>query len=271
MIREKEITSEICFLQDTLEKLHDETKHLRARIPEGASLRAARHRDGYQYFMRYRGKRDNGEYIKQKDVKLAARLAQLEYDEKLISLIEQSLGTLEMCNEALPDAVFTEALKQIIPGKRELIQPCYVSDEMYIRNWKEQEYEGVAFREEAAEFYTRSGLRVRSKSEVIIADILDDAGIPFLYEKPLKLKHSTVHPDFTILNLRERSEIYWEHFGMMDDREYRDNAFIKMREYEESGFYQFDSVIWTFETGRYSLNIRDIRKMIRTLKERLMV
>ncbi|MBR3308106.1 MAG: hypothetical protein IKI75_12750 [Lachnospiraceae bacterium] len=271
MIREKEIDNEICFLQDNLEKLYDEIGHLRAKTPEGVRLRAVRHGDRFQYFMRHRGERNNGEYIKQKDVKLAAMLAQLEYDEKLISIIEQAVESLEMCKESLPDTVFNEVLRQIAPGKKELIQPCYVSDEIYIKSWKEQEYEGVAFREEAAKYYTRRSLRVRSKSEVMIADILDEAGIPFLYEKPLKLKHTTVHPDFTLLNVRERKEIYWEHFGMMDDREYRDNAYIKIREYEESGFYQFDSVIRTFETSRYPLNTRDIRKMVKLLKEKITV
>ena len=56
---------------------------------------------------------------------------------------------------------------------------------------------------------------------------------------------------------------------MMDDREYRDNAFQKIREYEANGLYQSKSVIWTFETGKYPMNTRDIRNMIRVLSQEL--
>jgi hypothetical protein len=56
---------------------------------------------------------------------------------------------------------------------------------------------------------------------------------------------------------------------MMDDKEYRDDAFMKIRKYEENGLFQYDSVIWTFETGKIPLNTRDIRKMIRVLRARL--
>lgn len=52
---------------------------------------------------------------------------------------------------------------------------------------------------------------MRSKSEVIIADLLNKEGIPYRYEFPLYLKEfNTVYPDFTILNVRKRKEIYWE-------------------------------------------------------------
>ena len=112
---------------------------------------------------------------------------------------------------------------------------------------------------------TRKGLRVRSKSEVIIADILEEFSIPFLYEKPLQFRRRTVHPDFTLLDIRKRKELYWEHFGMMDDREYRDEALLKIKEYESNGFYQYDSVIWTFESGKCPMNTRDIRNMTRVL------
>ena len=164
---------------------------------------------------------------------------------------------------------FITALNQMIDGKRLLVKPPYVSDKEYIAKWQNQEYVGLSFRDDAPEFYTRKGLRVRSKSEVIIADMLDEASIPFLYEKPLKLQSGDVHPDFTLLDLVTRSEKYWEHFGLMDDMDYRNNAFSKIRNYEASGYYQHDSLIWTFETGKYPLNTRVIRKMIYDLKKSL--
>ena len=66
-----------------------------------------------------------------------------------------------------------------------------------------------------------------------------------------------------------KKELYWEHFGMMDDIEYRNNAFIKIQRYEQNGFYQHSSLIWTFETISLPLSTRVIRKMIEELKNLL--
>ena len=157
----------------------------------------------------------------------------------------------------------------MIPAKRELVRMSYKSDEQYLSEWINQEYERMAFRDGFPEYYTRQGLRVRSKSEVIIADILDEMGVPFLYEKPIQLGMGTVHPDFTLLDIGKRKEVYWEHFGMMDDMDYRNNAILKIRKYESNGLYQYDSVIWSFETGSNPLNTRETRKMIKRLKKKL--
>ena len=187
----------------------------------------------------------------------------------MINQLNETLEQLKALVKIWGDDPFNEAIKQLPPLKRDLVVPLNKSDETFLSEWKEQEYTGVAFSEESPEYYTRQGLRVRSKSEIIIADLLDEMSIPFHYEKPLKLGLGIVHPDFTLLNLIERKEVYWEHFGMMDDMDYRNNAFLKIRKYESAGLYQHDSVIWTFETGKYPLNTREIRKMIKTLKDTL--
>ncbi len=269
MIKKKDITNEISFLEENLTKVHSELEKIRKDVPDGVRLRAVRHGTKYQYFMRECGSKGNGIYIRKRDIIKAKILARIEYDEKLMTLLQDSITAFKNCRDLVTDDVFEAASCLMIPGKRELVEPSYVSDKTFINKWIEQEYDGLAFRDGAPEFYTRRGLRVRSKSEIIIADILDEMEIPFLYEKPLKLKGEMIYPDFTILNAKERKEIYWEHFGMMDDKEYRDEAFMKIRKYEEDGLYQYDSVIWTFETGKIPLNTRDIRKMIRVLRARL--
>jgi hypothetical protein len=68
---------------------------------------------------------------------------------------------------------------------------------------------------------TLSGLRVRSKSEVIIANILTFLGIDFNYEKPLFSKNDPKDfrvPDFTITH--NGKEYYWEHLSALNP-EYR--------------------------------------------------
>lgn len=265
MIRINDVEKDLKFYEEYLGKVRIEINKLRKQFPEGAKLYASKHRNKYQYYVRKNGEPDIKTYISRENINMASGRAQLEYFEILEQMLDKRLMRLKKLKDLLSEDPFEMAEKKMSPGKQELIKAIYIPDMRYIREWKEQEYEKMGFKTESPEFYTRNGLRVRSKSEVIIADMLDEMNIPFLYEKPLKLRSVTVHPDFTLLDVNNRQEIYWEHLGMMDDADYRNNAFCKMREYEESGIYQHDRLIWTFETGRQPLDTRALRGMIKRL------
>jgi hypothetical protein len=67
---------------------------------------------------------------------------------------------------------------------------------------------------------TLADIMVRSKSEVIIANMLFDRDVPFAYETPLYASDGTFYlPDFTITARGE--QWYWEHLGLLDDEGYR--------------------------------------------------
>ena len=42
------------------------------------------------------------------------------------------------------------------------------------------------------------------------------------------LSNRIIHPDFTVLNVRTREILYWEHLGMMDNKEYIESALAKI-------------------------------------------
>jgi exodeoxyribonuclease V alpha subunit len=72
---------------------------------------------------------------------------------------------------------------------------------------------------------------VRSKSEVIIANILHERQIPFTYERPLFAPDGSWRlPDFTI-EWRGQT-YYWEHLGMLDRDDYEQDWEIKKVWYE---------------------------------------
>ncbi|MCR5119764.1 MAG: hypothetical protein K6B44_09150 [Lachnospiraceae bacterium] len=269
MIYIKDLERIIESYKEILDKVGREAEVLKKRCQSGGRLYSMRHGNTYQYFIRTKETDTHGEYIKKDKLKFAETLAQIEYDDKLAETLEKTVKTLDRLKKEWPEDPFVSAEKKLGAGKMELVKKVCITDEEYIRAWLDADYEMMGFRETEKDFYTRKGLRVRSKSELIIADMLDEEEIPFRYEKPLKLKAGTVHPDFTLLNIKERKEVYWEHFGMMDDIEYRNNAFIKIREYEDSGMYQYDSMIWTFETSKYPLNTKSLRGMIRSLRKEL--
>lgn len=104
-----------------------------------------------------------------------------------------------------------------------------------------------------------SGDMVRSKSEVIIANLLHQAGIPFTYEEPLYADDGSFFlPDFT---LRVGGEKYfWEHWGMLSDKgysAYRD----KKKEWYENNFP--GRLIETLEGGQLSADANRLIEGIR--------
>ena len=59
------------------------------------------------------------------------------------------------------------------------MKPIDVPDELFAAEWQSFEYERKGFADNLQEHYTRKNERVRSKSEVLIADALYAAGIPY--------------------------------------------------------------------------------------------
>ena len=266
MIYREEMIGEKVRLEKTLKCIEEEMKKLQKQLPEGVRLRAAKHGKGYQYFIRSNPTEKTGKYIKKNDMKIAVALAQFEYYENLIAVLNDQIKRISELTAIWRDDPFAEVKAHLPPGKQQIVTMPYVSDKEYVSQWMSREYEKLPFREGAPEYYTKQNLRVRSKSEVIIAETLSDAKIAFLYEKPLSLKDRTVYPDFTLLDIKKRKEVYWEHFGMMDDVDYRNGALAKIRQYEDNGLFQNDRVIWTFETSKNPINIAGIRNMIKKYK-----
>ena len=81
---------------------------------------------------------------------------------------------------------------------------------------------------------TIDGTRVRSKSEVIVYNLLIDKGLHPIYERELKLGNVTIHPDFTLETTH--GTIYWEHLGMLGNRGYSKDWERKRKLYLDHGY-----------------------------------
>lgn len=69
-------------------------------------------------------------------------------------------------------------------------------------------------------YSTLKGDKVRSKSEVIIANLLYEYKIKYEYERKLYYgENKWIEPDFTIF-LANGEEVYWEHLGMIGTESY---------------------------------------------------
>ena len=104
---------------------------------------------------------------------------------------------------------------------------------------------------------------VRSKSEVIIANLFFERGIQFKYEVPLYASNGTFYiPDFTISFQGETW--YWEHLGMLNNDSYRKHWEKKENWYKENGFY--DRLIVTDEKDGF-----DSKKVQQIIESMFMV
>jgi len=105
-----------------------------------------------------------------------------------------------------------------------------------------------AWYEEGKIHRTLTEIMVRSKSEVIIANMLAERDIPFLYEVPLFAPDGTFYlPDFTVTARGE--QWYWEHLGRLDQEEYRNHWETKKAWYDR--FFPGRLVV-TEESGKLS-------------------
>lgn len=116
---------------------------------------------------------------------------------------------------------------------------------------------------------------VISKSEVIVADALNDLGLDYRYEQKLEFPGEIArHPDFTIR--RPGSiPVYWEHLGMLDRAGYRADWAARKAWYETHGILPWTdgggpngTLVWSHENvDSPGISSREIRKLARDVFE----
>lgn len=98
------------------------------------------------------------------------------------------------------------------------------------------------FLEEGLIHRTDSGILVRSKSELVIANKLHAVGLEFHYEQPLPIGEGKVrYPDFTITDHARGINYYWEHLGLLSDPNYRSRWERKKEEYRYFGILPYEN------------------------------
>ena len=214
-----------------------------------------------------------GQYIPKSQTDKIRKLAKADYEKKILQSLRDELKLVSEIMHFYKAFAEKEGdffsgpeetiLKKMNPIRRDLIDPVDDTLEGYIEKWMEISYDKKGFAPDAPEYYTGNGIRVRSKTEWMIAEMLEKQSIPFHYEQPLNLKgFGMVHPDFTVLNLRQRKTMYWEHMGMMDNPKYLERSLDKVTKYEMNGYYPGENLILTHETSASPLNMRLVENMI---------
>lgn len=109
----------------------------------------------------------------------------------------------------------------------------------------------------------KNGERMRSKSEVIVANLLLELGLNPRYEVPLYAQGSETDfrlPDFTVSY--EGDTYYWEHLGMLSVPAYRAAWLRKEQWYKDNGYWDF--VITSEDQPDGGIDASAIEKIART-------
>lgn len=253
----RQIRKEREFLERQLEKAKEE----RSILPQG-TLRCTSSNGTDQYYI-------DGQYISTKNKAHVRKVAQREYDERIIPYMEKVISKLKETESIYEENILENIFETMCSARKKLVVPFVEPIDIKVKKFLEEKYEPLAFKEDdETEFYTLRNERVRSKSELIIADELCRYAIPYRYEKPLMLENwgnsVTFRPDFTVMNKRNGKIFILEHLGMMDNPDYVDKNMRKIDLYERNGILLGEKLLITHETSKAPLNRKVLDLYIET-------
>jgi len=255
-----------------IEKMLETIERFGVHAPEG-HLKIRRKKSGVYFehqFFDSNTNRWKSDYINQKKLPLAQALAQKLYYAKFKGVLEKNLKALKQMQRTYKPLKEYEVLPKEIQN---LIVPLQETPEMRIQKWNAEIYEPNPAKPEHLRYETEQGELVRSKSEMIIANLLYQHRdtILYKYERPLQVvtdgKPRTIYPDFTILNIHTEKITYLEHAGMMDTPKYANDHVRKINTYMENNILPGLDVLFTYESEMCPLELKILKKTIAILLE----
>ena len=204
----------------------------------------------------------NKTYIKKKDRALAEQLAYKKYLLELKNELSEELKILNRYINKISTPHKSEQMLINSTEMRRLVSPYFLPENKALIEWINTPYEKNTSYPETLIHKSISGNILRSKSEAMIDMLLFEAKIPYRYECQLVLGNKILWPDFSLLHPRTAERYYWEHFGMMDNSDYANNACQKIKEYTSNGIIPGINLITTFETKDKPLTSDMVKRII---------
>lgn len=235
--------------------------------PEG-SIYLQQSNNSTQYFRRINNCR---KYIPKEDKKLIAELCSKKYSQIILKAAKQELNLIEDFMEKRNENVIKDIFSELSSSISDYIVPFDLPDKCFVRDWKNASFKTKGIEDDERIILTSNNIRVRSKSEAIIADLLNSHNIPYRYESQLILSSGIsnrilfFYPDFTILVPRTREELIWEHFGLMDNPSYVSNVIAKINIYSQNGYVLGKNLVCTFENKENPLQSSTVERIIKCM------
>ena len=244
--------------KEQVSKELDKIGQLEKKFPEG-KIQCSKNNDRYKWFIK---NQEGISYLPKRERELAETLAIKKYYElKKKELTNNLLACDAYLRKMQPMEGKAEQLLHH-PEYRRLLEKHFAPMNEELRKWQSAPYERCIKHEDTLIVKGTQGKMLRSKSEAIIDMLLYKNKIPFRYEDKLVLQGITIYPDFVIRHPVSGEYYYWEHFGMMDEKEYRSQACNKIKLYCENGIIPSINLITTYETQRYPLSVEKVEGII---------
>jgi hypothetical protein len=248
--------------QKQLNEAISATEELLKGAPEG-KLRIDNNKGNAKFFQ-VLSKYSSGTYIPQEERMLADKLAEKGLAEKLLVHAKRELASINRYISFLKEESADHVYRKLSEERKKLVTPIMLDGDTYASMWISKPFPKNPQFPEGLTFKTKRGDMVRSKSEVFIANVYYELGIPYKYECPIVLENGSVrYPDFTLLDIARHRVVYHEHLGLLDDAEYRRAAILKLREYRQNGIYTGKNLILTSETAYAPFDPEQFRRRIR--------
>ena len=253
MIYEKAL-AEYNRLEEQINELEQKLKE----FPEG-KLFITRNGNRYKW---YQTDGHTQVYLSKKERGFAEQLAVKKYLSYQVDEMKQEKKAIEFYLRHHNNSNQADKMLNELSGYQELLLPYFKPISEELSDWVNEPYNSNTKYPEQLVHKASGGKLVRSKSEMLIDMALYMNRIPFRYECELQLGDSFIYPDFTVRHPKTGEVYYWEHFGMMDDMFYIENACAKIQTYASHGITPSIHLITTFETQKNPLSLDKINRII---------
>lgn len=217
----------------------------------------------YQYYIcKTKNYKKHRKYIRNKDLKVAEKIANRDYLNEVKSYLSYKIEKEKSILEVLEFVDIHQIYKNLPRARKNLVNSISETPLQKLQLWKSTPYKSLTINNSYDYIETINGERVRSKSEKILADLFHEKGIVYKYECPIYFDRVTLHPDFTFFDPANEKEIYWEHFGMIDNPIYSKNMMQKLATYADNGIILGKNLIVTFESSEKILDINYAENLI---------
>ncbi|MGN0350832.1 MAG: ATPase [Roseburia sp.] len=243
-------------LEEQINSIHSELQAL----PNGKLIFS---KNGSQYKW-YQSDGHSKTYISKENRPLAEQLAKKKYLMRLSNNLLHEKRAIEFyLKHHNSDVKSEDQLLLNMPEYETLLAPYFspLSEELNL--WMNAPFEQNEKYPENRIHKTISGQYVRSKSESMIAILLSANHIPYRYECALYFDDTKLFPDFTIRHPKTGQFFYWEHFGLMDQPNYRKSASSKLQLYISNGIIPTLQLITTYETAASPLSTELVENVIK--------
>ncbi|MBR3787048.1 MAG: hypothetical protein IKJ85_01520 [Firmicutes bacterium] len=242
----------------------------------------------YQY---YHSESINGKYVRHgvgKNTYLKRQLARKEYLIKVIPILDNNVKVLAtalsgyqsitpefvidmMSNiyKSLPTEYYTDKLSynssltsSLLTGDNYQTQNIDTAITEKLQKWMDAPFDQSTYNPHEKIHTTSRNLKVRTKSELIIAEILYMYNIAFHYEERVYIRGRRYAPDFKI-KLPDGRIYYWEHVGLTNDTFYMYDHYDKLRNYQYKGIVPWKNLILTYDNELGDLNTQIIHSEIK--------